>query len=164
MSRSLGPSLPADLLARLSQAALPSHLGKAIPLITLDVEGRPHPMLLSYLEVRAADPRTIRIVIGAKSRSARNLTERRVATLLLVEPERTVYVKARAQTGPAPVEDLPDCGLFLLEVEDVLEDAPTEWESGLRITGGLRYAPAPSLDEPWARATLNALTGAPGRP
>jgi hypothetical protein len=115
-------------------------------------------MLLSYLEVRAEDPRTIRVVIGAGSRSARNLTDRRVATLLLVEPEQTVYVKARARTGPVPLEDLPDCGLFVLEVEDVLEDAPAEWEAGIRITGGLHYAPSPSLDEPWARAILKALT------
>lgn len=158
MSRSLVPRLPADLLARLSQAELAAHLGKAIPLITLDAEGRPHPMLLSYLEVRAHDPRTIRIVIGARSRSARNLAERRVATLLLVEPEQTVYVKVRARTGPVPLEDLPACGLFVLGVEDVLEDAPAEWEGGLRISGGLRYAPAPSLDEPRARATLKALT------
>jgi hypothetical protein len=158
VSRSRGPSLTAELLARLSQADLRSHLGKAIPLITLDAEGRPHPMLLSSLEVCAADPRTIRIVIGTASRSARNLTDRRVATLLLVEPERTVYVKARARTGPLPLEDLPACGLFVLEVEDVLEDAPAEWEGGLRISGGLRYAPAPSLDEPRARATLKALT------
>ena len=158
MSRSLGPRLPADLLARLSQADLAPHLVKTIPLITLDAQGRPHPMLLSYLEVRAHDPQTIRIVISARSRSARNLSERRVATLLLVEPEHTVYVKARTRTGPAPVEDLPDCGLFVLGVEDVLEDAPAEWESGLRISGGLRYAPTPSLDEPWARAILKALT------
>jgi hypothetical protein len=159
VSRSLGSSLPAELLARLSQADLAAHLGKAIALITLDAEGRPHPMLLSHLEVRAADPRTIRIVIGRGSRSARNLAERRVATLLLVEPEQTVYVKARTRTGPAPVEDLPDSGLFALAVEDVLEDAPAEWESGRRSTGGLRYAPAPSLDERWARAILKALTG-----
>ena len=161
MPRSLGPSLSADLLARLSQADLLSHLGKAIPLITLDAEGPPHPMLVSYLEVRAEDPRTLRIVLGARSRSARNLTERRAATLLLVEPEQTVYVKARVQRGPTPVDDLPDFALFVLAVEDVLEDAPAEWEGGLRITGGLRYAPAPSLDEPRAQATLRALT--PGR-
>ena len=158
MSRSLGPRLPADLLARLSQADLAPHLGKTIPLITLDAQGRPHPMLLSYLEVRAHDPQTIRIVISARSRSARNLSERRVATLLLVEPEQTVYVKARAGTGPAQVEDLPDFRLFVLGVEDVLEDAPAEWESGIRITGGVRYAPPPSLDEARVRATLKALT------
>lgn len=158
MSRSLGPRLPADLLACLSQVELAAHLGKAIPLITLDAEGRPHPMLLSYLEVRAQDPRTIRIVIGAGSQSARNLAERRVATLLLVEPEQTIYIKTRAGSGPTPVEDLPDFRLFVLGVEDVLEDAPAEWESGIQITGGVRYAPPPSLDEAWVRAALKALT------
>lgn len=157
MSRSLGRSLPPDLLNRLSQSDLRSHLGKAIPLITLDAEGRPHPMLVSYLEVRAPDPRTIRIVISAKSRSSQNLRERRVATFLLVEPERTIYIKTRASHGPTPVEGLTDFGLFALTIEDVLEDAPGEWESGIRIAGGLRYAPLPSLEEPWARATLKAL-------
>ena len=67
-------------------------------------------------------------------------------------------MKARARTGPILLEDLPDCGLFVLGVEDVLEDAPAEWESSLRISGGLRYAPTPSLDAPWARAILKALT------
>jgi hypothetical protein len=27
----------------------------------------------------------------------------------------------------------------------------------MRITGGIEYRPVPSLDEPWARATLAAL-------
>ena len=48
-------------------------------------------------------------------------------------------------------------GYFLLAVEEVLEDAPADWEGGMRITSALRYAPAPTLDEPWARATLAAL-------
>ncbi len=161
MSRSLGPELPPDLVARLSQADLSHHLGKALPLITVDAAGRPHPMLLSYLEVRAVDPKTIRIVIGARSRSAKNLLERQPATLLIVEPERTVYVKARATDGPYPVAGLPDSGLFVLTVEEALEDAPAEWEGGMRITGGLTYAPVPSLDEPWAKATLEALAHGP---
>jgi len=157
VSRSLGPELPADLVARLSQGDLARHLGKVLPLITVDPGGFPHPMLLSSLEVRAAGPKTIRIVIGARSRSARNLLERQTATLLLVEPERTFYVKVRAAEGPHPVPGLPDAGLFSLTVEDVLEDGPAEWEAGMRITGAATYAPAPSLDEPWAKATLEAL-------
>jgi hypothetical protein len=161
VSRSLGPELPPDLLARLSQAELSRHLGKAIPLITVDSAGLPHPMLLSYLEVRAVDPKTIRVVIGWRSRSARNLLERQIATFLLIEPERTVYVKARATEGPRPVAGLQDFALFGLTVEDVLEDAPAEWEGGMRITGGVTFAPLPSLDEPWARATLEALAGSP---
>jgi hypothetical protein len=48
-------------------------------------------------------------------------------------------------------------GYFLLAVEDVLEDAAAEWEGGMQITSGIQYRPVPSLNEPWARATLNAL-------
>lgn len=159
MSRSLGSALPRDLLALLSQADLLSHLGKGIPFITVDAEGRPHPMLLSYLEVRAVKPRLIRIAIGVESRSARNLTERKTATLLFVEPERTVYLKTRTRSGPSPVAGLPHLGLFDLTVEDIQEDAPAAWEGGMRITSGITYAPAPSLAEDWAKATLEALAG-----
>lgn len=159
MSRSLGAELPPDLVARLSRADLPRHLGKVIPLITVDAAGFPHPMLLSSVEARAAGPRTIRIVIGARSRSARNLIERQAATLLVVEPERTFYVKARATDGPHPLAGHPDLALFGLDVEDVLEDAPADWESQMRITAGATYAPGPRLDDPRIRAILEALGG-----
>jgi hypothetical protein len=46
---------------------------------------------------------------------------------------------------------------FSLTVEDVLEDAPTEEEGDVRITSGITYAPAPSLEEAWAKAVLAAL-------
>ncbi len=157
MARSVGAELAGDLVARLSHAELSRHLGKVLPLITLDAEGRPHPMLLSSLEARARDPKTVRIVIGAGSRSARNLLERRAATLLIVEPERTVYVKTRVSDGPYPVAGLPALSLFGLTVEEVLEDAPADWETGMRITGGLTYAPVPSLDQPWVRTILDTL-------
>ena len=66
---------------------------------------------------------------------------------------------ARALDGPLPVPGGEALGLgyFLLAVDDVLEDAAAEWEGGMRITGAVTYAPAPTLEEPWARATLAAL-------
>jgi hypothetical protein len=118
-------------------------------------------MLLSYLEVRALEPELIRIAIGAESRSARNLTERKTGTFLIVEPERTVYLKTRSRSGPRPVAGLPELSLFALTVEDIQEDAPAAWEGGMRITGGISYAPAPTLKEDWARATLKALAPDP---
>lgn len=156
MSRSLGSTLPADLLALLSQGDLPGHLGRGVPLITVDADGRPHPMLCSYLEILAVDARTIRVAIGAQSRSARNLEERRAATLLIVEPERTVYIKARA-AGPAV--RVGPLARFGLGIEDVLEDMPADWEAGVAITSGITYAPAPDLDAGWVRETLAALRG-----
>jgi hypothetical protein len=159
MTRSRGPALPSDLLERLSQRDLPRRLGVALPFITVDDGGRPHPMLLSYLEIRAYDPGSLGLVILATSRSAQNLAERQMATLLLVEPDTVTYVKMRALDGPLPVEggEPYNLGYFLLAVEDVLEDAAADWEGSMRITTAVSYRPVPSLEEPWARATLAAL-------
>jgi hypothetical protein len=157
MARSLGARLSPVLVDRLSQRDLERRLGVALPLITVDREGRPHPMLLSYLEVRAYDSGTLGLVIQAHSTSARNLVERGAGTLVIVEPDAVVYVKTRVVDGPLDVAGLDTLGYFLLVVEDVLEDAAADWESAVRITGSVTYAPAPALDAPWARATLAAL-------
>jgi hypothetical protein len=157
MARSLGSRLPPTLVEHLSQRHLERRLGVALPLITVDGEGRPHPMLLSYLEVRAYDSGTLGLVIQARSTSAHNLVERGAATLLILEPEAIVYVKTRLVDGPLDVAGAEALGYFLLEVGDVLEDMPAEWEGGVRITGAVSYSPAPALDEAWVRATLAAL-------
>jgi hypothetical protein len=159
MTRRRGPSLTPELVERFSQRDLAARLGVALPFVTVDAEGRPHPMLLSYLELRAYDAGTVGLVIQGNSRSARNLAERATGTLLIVEPDTIVYVKLRAVDGPLPVPGGAEFGLgyFLLAVEDVTEDAAADWEGGMRITEAIRYAPPPTLSEPWARATLAAL-------
>ncbi len=154
MARSLGAALPLDLLRAFSQSDLPSRRDRAFPLVTLDAETRPHPMLCSSLEVLAVDPRTIRVAIAATGRSARNLEERKLATLIVVEPERTVYVKCRAAGAPLIVGGLKR---FVLNVEEVQEDAADPSEGPVRITSGITYGPAPSLDDPRVRFTLDAL-------
>jgi hypothetical protein len=154
MSRSLGSALPPGLLTRFSQTDLPSLLGRALPFVTLAADGTLHPMLCSYLEWLAVDARTLRLAIGAQSRSARNLEERGVGTLLLVEPALMIYIKCRAMGAPLRRGEL---ARFSLMVEDVLEDAPTEAEGDVAITGGITYAPKPSLEEAWAKAVLAAL-------
>jgi flavin reductase (DIM6/NTAB) family NADH-FMN oxidoreductase RutF len=154
VSRSLGAALPPGLLAALSQADLPSRLGRALPLVTVGADGAPHPMLTSYLEWLALDARTLRLVIGAGSRSARNLAERGVGTLLVVEPGLVVYVKCRAAGAPLRVGEL---ARFTLAVEDVLADAPTEAEGAVAITSGIVYGPVPSLGEAWVGVVMGAL-------
>jgi len=159
MARSLGPRLPAALVERLSQRDLPARLGVALPFVTVDREGRPHAMLVSYLELRAYDSGTLGLVIQARSASARNLAERQAGTLMILEPDAVMYVKTRAVDGPLEVADDEGLGLgyFLLGVEDVLEDAAAAWEGGMRITGAVTYAPPPALAAAWVRATLAAL-------
>ena len=154
MTRSLGPALPPDLLRALSQSDLGARLGRGLPLVTLDAGGRPHPMLVSYAEILAVEPGAIRLAVGAGGSAARNLAERGAATLLIVEPERTVYVKGRA-AGP-PLE-APPLARFTLRVEDVLEDSAAEWEGGARIVAGIGYAPILGLDSPQVRQTMALL-------
>jgi len=159
VTRSLGRALPPELLERFSQRDLRRRLGVGLPFVTIDERTRPHPMLLSYLEVRAYDAGSVGLVIQGRSSTARNLVERQNATLLVVEPDAIVYVKLGALDGPLPVPGGEPFGLgyFLLAVEEVLADAAAEWEGGMRITEPIRYAPPPSLEEPWAQATLAAL-------
>ncbi len=159
MTRLVGPTLPPALVDRLSQRDLPQRLGVGLPFVTIDGEGRPHAMLLSYLEIRANDASSLGLVILAASRSARNLVERQAGTLLIVEPDLVAYVKTRALDGPFPVPGASDLGLgyFLLGVEEVLEDSAADWEGGMRMTHAIEYRPVPTLEAPWARATLAAL-------
>jgi hypothetical protein len=154
VARSLGAALPAPLLARFSQSDLGPLLGRALPLVTLDAEGRPHPMLCSYLELLAVSPTVLRLAIAARSGSARNLESRGVATVLVIEPQQTIYIKGRAAGAPLLVGGL---ARFDLAVEDVSDDAAADWEAGAGITSGLTYAPAPDLGSPEARAILAAL-------
>jgi hypothetical protein len=154
VARLVARALTADLLEVLSQAGLEARLDRALPLVTLDAEGRPHPMLCSYLELLAVDTQTIRVAIAAESGSARNLEARLVATLLIVEAERTVYVKARA-SGPPVVHGR--LARFDLAVEEVLEDAADPSEGDVRITAGITYGPPPRLDDPRVKEVMAAL-------
>jgi len=111
-------------------------------------------MLCSYLELLAVDPTTIRVAVAARSSARRNLESRGVATLIIAEPDVTMYIKCRAAAPPLAAGEL---ARFDLAVEDVLEDAAADYEEGARITSGLSYAPVPALDSDWARATLGFL-------
>jgi hypothetical protein len=154
MSRSLGRALPPDLQALLSQEELPSLLGRVIPLITIGPDGQPHPMLCTYLEVLAMAPRLMRLAISMRSRTASNLQSRRVATFLLIDPERIVYVKCRAGAPPRVFSGL---ARFEISVEEVLEDTPEEGEGRVRLTSGITYTPPPRLESRWAKEVLAAL-------
>ncbi len=111
-------------------------------------------MFCSYLELLAVSPTVIHVAVGARSSARRNLEARGAATLLIVEPDVTMYVKCRASGAPLLSGEL---ARFELVVEEVLEDAAAEGEEGARITGGLTYAPVPALDSEWARGVLAAL-------
>src|SRR5262249_59479810 len=102
MTVSRGPRLTPALIERFSQRDLRRRLGIGLPFVTVDTAGRPPPMLLSYLEIRAYDASTLGLVIQATSRSARNMADRGTATLIAVEPDTIVYLKLRSLDRPPP--------------------------------------------------------------
>ena len=71
-----------------------------------------------------------------------------------MEPDRTVYVKCRAAGAPLRVADL---ARFTLAVDDVLADSPEQTEGDVRIVSGIRYGPAPVMDDARVQAVLVAL-------
>ena len=148
--------LPPALRERLSQVDLASRAGTAMPLVTVDDAGRPHPMLVSYVELRAYDAGTVGLVIQAGTTSARNLARRDVATLAIIEPDVVAYIKLRRLDGPLEVREDERLAYFLLAVEDVREDTSPPEEAGARIVTALRYEPV-DLTSAWARATLAAV-------
>jgi hypothetical protein len=153
VSEVAGPALTPELLAALAQRDLPARAGRALALVTVDPQGRPHPMLCSHLELRALDAGRLRVVVGAGSRTAAQLAPGRPATLILAEAGTVAYVKCRA-TGARSF------GALLrveLAVEEVRLDRAGAEEGGGRITEGLRFAPGTPLDGPWARAVMEAL-------
>ena len=156
MSRPAGARLTSALQDRLSQRTLAVRAGIAIPLTTVDGRGRPHPMLVSYVELKAYDAGTVGLVIQAGSTSARNLAERDVATIALIEPDVVAYIKLRRVDGPLDVREDERLAYFLLAVEDVREDTSPPEEAGARIVTALRYEPV-DLTSAWARATLAAV-------
>ncbi len=154
MAKITAARLPPDLVSELSQKNLGARLRRVVPLVTLDGRMRPHPMLCSYLEILAVNDATIRVVIARHGQSARNLASRKVATLVVVDPERVVYVKCRAVGAPLTVGPI---SRFVLKVQGVEIDTADPSEGPVRITSGISYAPAPSLRDPRVRATLDAL-------
>ena len=72
MTVPLGAALPASRLAQLGPAASPDR-ALVVPLCTMDDDGFPHVALLGTWEVVALDRGTLRIAVGAGSRSARHL-------------------------------------------------------------------------------------------
>lgn len=102
MSRTIGNQLPSVLLTALSEEALSVHLDIAVPIVSVDERGRPHPALLSYGELAGVSPGAIRLVIGGKSRTAANLRRNGYVALLFVGPATSTEKQCARTRGGMP--------------------------------------------------------------
>ena len=162
MSRDWGPELPANLRARLGGTDLPSVMGRAHLVVTVDSQGRPHPAMLSYGEILATGPRELRVATYRGSTTAQNIRANGRLTLCLVDADMAYYVKGRAEELP-PMEAFPRLARFRVAVDQVLEDfSRAEIEGEARVSGGITFTVGAASDrwlEDWER-----LIGALPRP
>lgn len=160
MSRIIGNHLPSVLLGALSEAALSRYVDIAVPIVSVDERGRPHPALLSYGELASVSPEAIRLVIGGKSRTAANLRRNGLVVLLFVDPAYAYYVKGVAQEVHGG-RGLDGRAFFEVAIEEILEDLPTpqEAEEGVRISSPIRFSPPPARSDPAFQEIRRVLRG-----
>lgn len=149
------------LLHRLSGADIDSLARTAVLLCTIGEDGWPHPAMLSYFEIAATDPHTLRLAVYKDSRTCANLRERRKATLVLTDEGLVCYVRAAVAQVVPGMASAPYNARVDLRVEQVLfDEPPPDLEPGAFVTSGIIYTArtADALDR--ARRVLAELLGA----
>jgi hypothetical protein len=124
MPRSLGNQLPDLVRELLDGSDVAAREGTTFLLITSDETGWPHLAMLSVGELIATDPSTLRAGLWVHSSTSKNLSREGRGMLALVANGNGYYVRLSARRGPDL--DLGSEGrlaYFVLDVEDVLEDA-----------------------------------------
>lgn len=142
MSQILGKELTDALLKRLSGAAVASHEGKIIPILTVDGDGWPHPALLSYYEVVAKNASLLEMAIWKDSSTANNLRRLGKISLMIADNGVNFYIKGAAEELEKEMTGAPQVSRFQITVEQLLEDQ----EPNAQITSGMTYTRAQERD------------------
>jgi hypothetical protein len=133
--------LTPELLERLSGAQAETCARQAILLCTVGDTGWPHPAMLSYYEVAAADARTLRLAVYKDSRTCANLRDRHKAVLILTDERLACYIRAAVRQVTSGMPSAPYNARIDLEVEQVtFDEPPPDLEPGAFILSGITYA------------------------
>jgi hypothetical protein len=139
--KSAGRQLTDRLFRRLSGQFVQEHSDKVILLQTIDVQGWPHPAILSYFEVAAKDRHNIRLATYKRSRTTENIRQRGKVTLSIFDERVVFYIKGTGSEMAAEMSSAPHNSKLNVVVEEVLVDeADPVLEPGAYITQGIKYA------------------------
>ncbi len=96
---------------------------EALPLVTCDDEGFPHAALLSPYQVVASDESTVATSVLKGTRTHRNLSLRKRATLIIPTPPSVYYIKLNLRSSSKiDILDGHDRTIFLWEIREILMD------------------------------------------
>jgi len=134
--------LTEDLYRRLRGSEIASRASHAILLCTVDADGWPHPAMLSYFEVAAADRHNLRLAVYNDSRTCANMRERGKATLVIVDAGLVCYVSGAVDELVPAMRETPYNAKLNLRIEQVLfDEPPPDLEPGIHVTSGITYSP-----------------------
>lgn len=159
MSRSVGNSIPDELVPLLDGRDLNGGEGLTFLLVTTAQDGWPHVAMLSVGEVLATTKREVRLALWPESGTTANLTDGRRALLVLIAGEASYHIRLAARRRDDL--SLPGGGraFFIATVEEVLKDvvgyADITSAIGFRLKEPDRVVPA------W-REAVAAMRSAPG--
>ena len=122
MSKSVGNSLPADLIQLLDGHDLAAGEGLTILLLTTSEDGWPQVAMLSVGEVLAISPLRLRLALWPGSGSTANLRRNGQATLMLVTAAGAFYMRVRSRRLADLALSRGPRAAFEVEVEEVLVD------------------------------------------
>jgi hypothetical protein len=146
------------LVARLSGADVDRYDRLAIVVCTIDANGSPHPAILSYFEVAAVDPSTVRLAVYHDSRTCANMRERGKATLVITDERLACYVKGTVTEVVPAMRAASFNAMLRLHVDRVLfDEPPPDLEAGAYVTSGITYHQRTDASLARARAVLAEL-------
>ena len=104
------------------------HRGEAVILTTLSANGFPHHSFVAEDEWQRTDEATIAVAVTASSRTARNLDERRIGTLLFLDPDevRTAFLRLKGRPGVMAADSSRRRYVFRIRAEVVASTPPGE--------------------------------------
>jgi hypothetical protein len=155
MSRFVADQLPDVLLDRLRIDRAIENADRAIVICTVDEHGWPHPAMVSSLELAARDARNVRLALGTRSRSLRNVRENGRLTVIIADERAVYYIKGDALVVSPALAARPAFAGINLRVDSVLEDIAADYEHA-SLTSGIRIE-RDAVDPSAARQLLDEL-------
>jgi hypothetical protein len=137
MTSSIGNQIPEGLFKKLQDRDFTSKGSEVIIFTTIDDDAFPRHGMLSYYEIYAKDRSTLFALVYSGSRTAANVRRTGKITLLVVDRDHSLYVKANCKeiTDSIQAKASKFETVFVLSIKDVLEDkVPTA-----KITGGIKF-------------------------
>ena len=158
MTRHRTTELTDDLVRRLSGADIDSLAALAIVVCTVDAEGSPHPAMLSYFEVLAADRRNLRLAVYGHSQTCANMRERGKATLIIIDQNLVCYIRGQVREIVPAMKSASFNAMLSLRIDQVtFDEPPPDLEPGALVTSGITYRPRTGAPLEQARAIFAEL-------